>query len=168
MPIMRVSGVILLAVVSLGCESTHSPIPFQGEWKLVKENHLGFFHGLHFADQMNGWAVGDSGRILSTKDGGDSWITQQSGTTVRLKCVQFVNPSRGWIGGGNNSIGSSTDGGASWTWQHPRGDPGLRRAPRELSLCRAYRSWDSLPGAFQYSPTMEELRRQGRTPQRGR
>ncbi len=120
---MRNSILILLAIVSLGCESTHSPIPSQGEWKLVKENQWGFFHGLHFADQMNGWAVGDSGRILSTKDGGDSWNTQPSGTTIVLRCVQFVTPSRGWIGGSNNSIGSSTDGGASWTWQHPAGEP---------------------------------------------
>jgi photosystem II stability/assembly factor-like uncharacterized protein len=120
---MTRSGLILLVIACLGCESAHGPLPSQGEWTLVQGTQSSYFHGLHFADEMNGWAVGDSGRILNTKDGGDSWISQQSGTTVTLKCVQFVNPAKGWIGAGNNSIGHSTNGGVSWSWQHPAGEP---------------------------------------------
>jgi photosystem II stability/assembly factor-like uncharacterized protein len=115
---------IFLMMMAIGCKGSTEPNSAQGEWTLVRAAQSGYFLGLHFADQMNGWVVGDSGKILNTNDGGNSWNPQGSGTTVTLKCVYFVNSSKGWIGGGNNSIGRTTNGGVSWSWQHPTGAPG--------------------------------------------
>ena len=36
--------------------------------------------GVSFSDANNGAAVGDSGTILRTTDGGNSWVPQSSGT----------------------------------------------------------------------------------------
>src|SRR5262249_15860980 len=36
-------------------------------------------HGVYFADERNGWAVGDLGSILATGDGGKSWTVQHRG-----------------------------------------------------------------------------------------
>jgi photosystem II stability/assembly factor-like uncharacterized protein len=100
---------------------------------------LGFFHGLHFTDQNNGWVVGDSGRILNTSNGGNTWSPQESGTLATLKCVYFAKPSKGWIGAGNNSIGTTTDGGVSWSWQHPAGEP--RRTFMAISFVNDNTGW---------------------------
>ena len=92
------------------------------EWKVVRMGGTGYFQGLSFVDMENGWAVGDSGRIIHTGDGGETWEIQEGGTIVPLKCVAFSSPQMGWIGAGDNSIGRTTDGGVSWTWVHPVGE----------------------------------------------
>lgn len=69
------------------------------------------------------WAVGDSGAIFASHDGGDTWHTQQSGTSVRLLDVQFVDERVGWIVGGwvepdsrlsRGLLLTTRDGGAHW------------------------------------------------------
>jgi photosystem II stability/assembly factor-like uncharacterized protein len=86
---------MLLMILTIGCkkaENITGANPTQGEWKLVRQaQSTGYFNALCFADQSSGWAVGDSGRILHTNNGGKSWYVQESRTTVRLKCVYFVN-----------------------------------------------------------------------------
>ena len=57
-------------------------------------------NAIQFVDENTGWAVGDSGLILQTADGGLSWITVISGTTENLNDVQIVNADIGWIVGG--------------------------------------------------------------------
>ena len=36
-------------------------------------------HGIHFVDELRGWAVGDFGSVLHTADGGKSWKVQRRG-----------------------------------------------------------------------------------------
>jgi photosystem II stability/assembly factor-like uncharacterized protein len=63
-----------------------------------------------------GWAVGDSGSILSTTDGGVTWMPQSSGTTDLLNAVSFVDINTGWVVMIRAGlILSTTDGGAHWT-----------------------------------------------------
>lgn len=128
-----------LLLLCIGCRNATEPNPPQGEWKLVRDAQTSYFHGLWFADRNNGWAVGDSGRILNTSDGGNSWNVQESGTLVSLKCVHFLKPLKGWIGGGNNSIGITTNGGVSWTWQHPLGES--RRTFMAMSFVNENTGW---------------------------
>ena len=33
---------------------------------------------IHFSDDLNGWAVGEFGTIIHTKDGGENWDLQES------------------------------------------------------------------------------------------
>jgi len=63
--------------------------------------------GIYFSDSVNGWAVGSSGKIFATVDGGLSWTTLDSETDVTLFDVHFVNPERGWITGSRGTILSS-------------------------------------------------------------
>ncbi|UCF79413.1 MAG: M20/M25/M40 family metallo-hydrolase [Candidatus Eiseniibacteriota bacterium] len=65
---------------------------------------------------LEGFAVGDSGRIYHTQDGGDSWESQISGTSDDLWGSCFVSPDTFWAaveGGGGRLLGTA-DGGLNW------------------------------------------------------
>jgi photosystem II stability/assembly factor-like uncharacterized protein len=64
-------------------------------------------------DQL-GWAVGESGTILKTVDGGAHWLPQSSGVDVRLTTLVIVSPSVVWAGGDNGLLVITEDGGLSW------------------------------------------------------
>jgi photosystem II stability/assembly factor-like uncharacterized protein len=70
-----------------------------------------------FVDTSNGWAVGDSGSIIHTMDGGGSWAVQTSGTTEPLRSVDFVDTVNGWAVGDSGTIVHTSDGGTTWTIQ---------------------------------------------------
>jgi hypothetical protein len=62
---------------------------------------------VYFADAHTGWAVGDFGTILATRDGGNSWEPQKSGTDKNLGSVHFADARTGcWARGGDNSFGA--------------------------------------------------------------
>jgi photosystem II stability/assembly factor-like uncharacterized protein len=88
---------------------------------------------VHFVDALHGWAVGERGVIWRTKDGGATWLLQDSGTVCSLQSVWFVDENTGWVVGGQGlpyspfSTGlvlATTDGGHHWrplSWQqYPR------------------------------------------------
>ena len=135
-----VSFIVLLLTITLGCDNSTELNFTQGEWKLIYKNQTtNYYHGIYFADLNNGWVVGDSSKILHTKDGGNSWILQECEITEYLKCVFFANTQKGWIGGGNNSIGTTTNGGVTWTWQHPSGES--RRTFMAMSFINDHIGW---------------------------
>ncbi len=81
-----------------------------------------------FADTEHGWAVGngnfddsgnfgDFGILLHTDDGGETWIVQDTGVSVPLTSVAFVDSQRGWVGVSNGGILHTTDGGNTWNEQ---------------------------------------------------
>ena len=80
--------------------------------------------GLTFtSDGQRGWAVGEHGTILSTRDGGASWQSQWSGTKSALLSVTFGSDGqRGWAVGDQGAILSTRDGGKFWQAQ-PNGCP---------------------------------------------
>lgn len=70
------------------------------------------------ADGRQGWAVGSSGLILATKDGGKTWAPQASGTQASLNSVSFHSDGqRGWAVGDGGVIVATTDGGQTWAPQ---------------------------------------------------
>ena len=77
---------------------------------------------VYFVDTSLGYAVGEFGAILKTRDGGASWATQSSGTREPLKAVFFLNRDTGYAAGGEDHalLLKTMDGGASWKKQ-----PGL-------------------------------------------
>ncbi len=86
-----------------------------GTWQLVRESSEDvYYSSLHFADRNNGWAVGDSGTILHTGDGGNTWEYQQSGTQNDLREVHFIDRQTGWAAGADNTLLRTDDGGQSW------------------------------------------------------
>jgi photosystem II stability/assembly factor-like uncharacterized protein len=58
-----------------------------------------------------GTAVGNSGTILRTTDGGANWTVQLSGTSNALIAVSFVNASTGTAVGDSGSILRTNTGG---------------------------------------------------------
>lgn len=67
------------------------------------------------------WAVGSSGTVLHTTDGGATWPAQASGVADNLLNVHMVDPSTGWVVGDNSRVLRTTDGGSNWTLQTPGG-----------------------------------------------
>ena len=85
-------------------------------------------YAVQFTDANNGLAVGDSGTVLRTNDGGTSWTPVVTGITDNFTAMYFVDASNGWAITGIKSefysefpdssiILHSTDGGITWTKQ---------------------------------------------------
>jgi photosystem II stability/assembly factor-like uncharacterized protein len=91
-------------------------------------------HSVFFVDAKHGWVVGEKGLCLATKDGGDSWEAQKTGSGATLRCVWFQDAKTGWACGNGDpnapktgghvvlsrplkagTLLTTTDGGKSWT-----------------------------------------------------
>jgi Photosynthesis system II assembly factor YCF48 len=72
---------------------------------------------VHFADARTGWAVGEGGTIVVTRDGGANWAPQHSGTEKYLQGVHFADARLGWAAGEGGTILATHDAGASWARQ---------------------------------------------------
>jgi photosystem II stability/assembly factor-like uncharacterized protein len=69
-----------------------------------------------FADEKNGWAVGQWGAIVATTDGGETWQLQRIDTSVDqpLFSVYFKDREHGWAVGLWSLVLTTSDGGKSW------------------------------------------------------
>jgi photosystem II stability/assembly factor-like uncharacterized protein len=71
--------------------------------------------GVSFPDGAHGWAVGHSGAILHTVDGGNTWAAQVSGVPAAiLESVSFPDAVHGLAVGTDGTVISTSDGGAHW------------------------------------------------------
>ena len=71
--------------------------------------------GTFFLDANRGWAVGWSGAILRTLDGGKKWENiDTAAATWSLNAVYFKNEKEGWAAGFSGELLRSKDGGATW------------------------------------------------------
>jgi photosystem II stability/assembly factor-like uncharacterized protein len=77
-------------------------------------NHL---TDVFLIDNNTGWAVGYSGTILKTTNGGANWLLQTSGTSNWLGSVHFTDTNTGWAVGNSGTILKTTNGGTVWTQQ---------------------------------------------------
>ncbi|HRP01921.1 MAG TPA: YCF48-related protein [Candidatus Kapabacteria bacterium] len=77
---------------------------------------------LFFINSNIGWAVGDSGKIIKTTDGGISWKSKPSNTTVNLVNLSFISQDRGWATGNNGYLLITNDGGENWLSQNVGSD----------------------------------------------
>ena len=67
-----------------------------------------------FVDQSTGWAVGRTGTILKTTDGGAVWNDQSIAEDYSLFAAFFFDAQKGFIASGKGIILATTNGGASW------------------------------------------------------
>ncbi|MDH3268545.1 MAG: YCF48-related protein, partial [Ignavibacteria bacterium] len=74
-------------------------------------------YSVYFTDANTGFAVGESGKIIKTTNGGMNWDSQISGTSDRLSSIFFYESNTGWIVGNNGTILKTTDGGMNWESQ---------------------------------------------------
>ena len=67
------------------------------------------------SDGRTGWAVGQSGMILKTADGGETWMLRGNGTSQSLMAVTFAGDDEtGWAVGSSGTILKTVDGGERW------------------------------------------------------
>ncbi len=71
---------------------------------------------IFFVDVSTGWAVGSSGEVKYTLDGGLTWYNKliPNIQNQSLGCIFFQDPLKGWIVGSNGTILKTNDGGLSW------------------------------------------------------
>ncbi|HYR56344.1 MAG TPA: YCF48-related protein [Myxococcaceae bacterium] len=67
-------------------------------------------YGVSFVNANTGTAVGGSGTILRTMDGGTTWTSQRSVTQYYLMAVSFVDANTGTAVGEYGSILRTTGG----------------------------------------------------------
>jgi photosystem II stability/assembly factor-like uncharacterized protein len=94
----------------------------QGTWESIESPTNQMLTSVHFIDSLYGWAVGDSGTIIHTSNGGNNWDLQNSNTLNRISDVFFLNRNLGWASSWNTStfpfgtlILKTTNGGQTWT-----------------------------------------------------
>lgn len=71
-------------------------------------------HAVTCVGNVIGWAVGDAGVVLHTRDGGESWQPLPSGADVALRAVRFVDARVGWAVGDRGVLLATEDGGQRW------------------------------------------------------
>ena len=63
---------------------------------------------------LTGWIVGQSGSVLFTNTGGNTWSTVNVSVTATLNTVYFKDFYNGYIGGTGGLLLKTTDGGNTW------------------------------------------------------
>ena len=81
---------------------------------------VGLMYGVSAIDTQTAVAVGSSGSIVKTTNGGTTWTILDAGTSNSLDDVFFVNSECGWAVGELGTIVATTDGGESWVLQNSR------------------------------------------------
>jgi len=85
-------------------------------WTQLNSGTTADLYAVHFpAGTQIGYAVGATGTIRKTTDGGNNWAPESSGTTNGLKSVYFKEESTGFAVGERGTALKTTDGGATWT-----------------------------------------------------
>ncbi len=74
------------------------------------------FFSIYFINQLTGFAVGYTGRIIKTTNAGINWMSKLTNSTVRLNSVYFPSDSVGYAVG-YRALMKTTDVGESWVNQ---------------------------------------------------
>lgn len=89
-----------------------------GDWSILRQaDWQTHFRDVVYADAQHLWAVGDSGVIAASADGGQTWSPQNSGVEQDLRSVVFADAKTGWIAGTEGIILHTVDGGSTWQKQ---------------------------------------------------
>ena len=71
---------------------------------------------VYFANNKLGWVGTDDGKILCSKDGGNTWVTQYNGSGWILD-ISFTDNQTGWAIGQGGTILYTNNGGITWEIQ---------------------------------------------------
>lgn len=107
---------VLMPALSMAYLSTGAPGSRLWYWQnpIPQGNDL---RSISWVDNDTGWAVGTSGVVLKSLDGGVTWDSQYANTQLELTGVSFVSPTTGWAVGVNGTVRRTTDGGVNWATQ---------------------------------------------------
>lgn len=103
--------------------SVFIPVSFSGTnvaaqslWTRENSGTTADLYGVYFLNDSIGYAVGDSGTILRTRDAGGTWSKSSLGN-ITLRAVQFLDSTTGYVVGYGDSGGvilKTTDAGDNW------------------------------------------------------
>jgi photosystem II stability/assembly factor-like uncharacterized protein len=68
-----------------------------GVWSPQQSNTLAWLRAVHFVDESRGWAAGSKGTVVSTADGGRTWLALKRPTEDALRDVYFSDAENGWL-----------------------------------------------------------------------
>src|SRR5215813_4098595 len=111
--LLRVS-ILFFGLTALGTSASFGQSGWFWQNPLPQGNHL---RAVAAPDSTAVVAVGGSGTILRTDDGGITWTLQSSGTNNSLWAVSFVDANTGTAVGARGTILRTDDGGITWTPQ---------------------------------------------------
>jgi photosystem II stability/assembly factor-like uncharacterized protein len=95
-------------------------------WARQQSNTMAWLHAVYFLDEQRGWAVGSSGALLRTEDGGRTWASMRRPTEDALRDLYFADERLGWLvcersiyllkekDEPRTYLMNTTDGGRSW------------------------------------------------------
>jgi photosystem II stability/assembly factor-like uncharacterized protein len=68
-----------------------------GRWTAQRSGSFAWLHAVYFLDENRGWAVGGSGVLLSTTDGGKIWRVKPRPAEDALRDIYFSDEQNGWL-----------------------------------------------------------------------
>lgn len=86
-------------------------------WFLQTSGTSNNLNSVYFVDYQTGIAVGQSGTVLRTTNGGANWTGVSTPTSNHLFGVHFINSQTGWIVGDLGTVMKTTNGGINWVLQ---------------------------------------------------
>jgi len=72
---------------------------------------------VQIVESAHSWAVGENGLILKSKNLGQSWEVQNSGTIEKLYSIDFLNIQKGFAVGSKGTILTTANSGKDWNSQ---------------------------------------------------
>lgn len=108
---MKFVTAILALVLFLSANSLLA----QSNWETHDSPVEADLHNITFASDSVGWMIThNTGTVIHTQDGGDSWFIQARLDSITLEDIYFLDKKTGWISGENGLIWKTTDGGKTW------------------------------------------------------
>lgn len=87
---------------------------FPSLWTSIYSDSSGYLRSIDFSDSLNGFAVGEAGKVIRTTDGGNSWVRQTVPTQNYLWNVKALNSNSAIVVGYGGVILKTTNSGMSW------------------------------------------------------
>ena len=91
-------------------------------WTRTGTSSTSIKSSIYFADDNNGWEVGERNRVGRTTDGGVTWTALNSGDGTGISRtwndVYFTDDRNGWIVSNGTTVRVTTNGGTTWSIQN--------------------------------------------------
>lgn len=110
----RVDGVFLEVWRSIVSPQGTTSESLEGVAKPQPISKVSTLNGIWMYNENIGWAVGDTGTILKTIDGGINWISIETPVNVKFNKVSFFDLYLGYSVGNGGVIIKTLDGGETW------------------------------------------------------
>lgn len=87
----RISKSIIVLALLCGFQTVNA------DWVKRNTNSFAWFKDIQFLNQSKGWISGTDGVLLSTDDGGTTWVQPKKFTNDAIVQVHFLTETTGWL-----------------------------------------------------------------------